>query len=427
MYQARTGISARRDLCTGCGTCQAMCPVNAIEMQLQPGKGIYLPVINNHKCTNCGMCLKACPGQKVDFKRLNLAIFGRQLDENPPGTLINCFVGQAADYDIRFNSSSGGLATALLLFALEEKIISGALVTRMKKDNPLEPEPFIARTREEIIEASRSKYCPVAANTALKEIMQAGEGEKLAVVGLPCHIQGIRKAESLNAELRKRIVLHFGLACSHTLSFEATEYILRNHGICKEDIARLDYRGQGWPGQMTLLLKNGTSKQIPYVENIKMHGYYFFTPLRCALCGDFTNRFADITFMDAWLPEIINREKTGKSIIIVRSGPGERVCRSACSQKIVELDSLPLSELIRSQDNGRITNKYLKAYSDLIKLSGSPVPDYNLTIPRSKLVFYLHAIVMIFNIRISTNRYLKGFTKPLYFFESRLVRRLMAR
>ena len=34
----------------------------------------------------------------------------------------------------------------------------------MKKDNPLEPEPFIARTREEIIEASKSKYCPVPAN-----------------------------------------------------------------------------------------------------------------------------------------------------------------------------------------------------------------------------------------------------------------------
>jgi coenzyme F420 hydrogenase subunit beta len=46
-------------------------------------------------------------------------------------------------------------------FALEEGIIDGALVTRMKKDRPLEPEPFIARTREEIIEASKSKYCGV--------------------------------------------------------------------------------------------------------------------------------------------------------------------------------------------------------------------------------------------------------------------------
>lgn len=53
------------------------------------------------------------------------------------------------------------MVSALLIFALEQGIIDGALVTKMSENNPLEPQPFIARTREEIISAAKSKYCPV--------------------------------------------------------------------------------------------------------------------------------------------------------------------------------------------------------------------------------------------------------------------------
>src|SRR4030043_382689 len=113
------------------------------------------------------------------------------------------------DEEIRRGSSSGGIVTQLLVYALEKGIIDGALVVRMKKDKPLEPEPFIARSREEIISASKSKYCPVAANVVLKAILS--EKGRVAVVGLPCHINGIRKAESALPELKKKIVLHVGL------------------------------------------------------------------------------------------------------------------------------------------------------------------------------------------------------------------------
>ena len=124
------------------------------------------------------------------------------------GNYLKCYLGHSTDYDIRFNSSSGGLITQLLIFALEEGIITGALVTRMKKDKPLEPEPFIARTKKEILDAMGSKYCPVPANIALKEILKSKEGEKFAVVGLACHIHGIRKAEQIYASLKKKIILH---------------------------------------------------------------------------------------------------------------------------------------------------------------------------------------------------------------------------
>jgi len=179
------------ETCTGCGTCIAMCPNSAIRMTLK--KGRYIPHINNELCNQCGICHEVCPGHSVDFKELNFAIFGKEPKDILIGNYERCYIGHSTDTSIRYNSSSGGLVTALLVFAIEERIIDGALVTKMNDKNPLEPKVFIARSKEEIISASKSKYCPVPANITLKEILK--EDGKFAVVGLPCHIHGIRKAE----------------------------------------------------------------------------------------------------------------------------------------------------------------------------------------------------------------------------------------
>ncbi|MCK4735952.1 MAG: 4Fe-4S binding protein, partial [Methanophagales archaeon] len=64
------------DLCTGCGTCVALCLEEAMVMVIDEKKGIYVPELNEDKCKNCGICYKVCPGHEVDFKALNLEIFG---------------------------------------------------------------------------------------------------------------------------------------------------------------------------------------------------------------------------------------------------------------------------------------------------------------------------------------------------------------
>lgn len=200
MVKNTKDISKIQSLCTGCGTCYGICPRAAITIRLDARKGVYEFGIDRDKCTNCGLCYDCCPGHTVSIM---------PKDFSPIGRFVECYSGHAANEDVRYNSSSGGLVTALLAYLVESKEIDGALVVRMSEGNPLEPEAFIARTVEELIGASGSKYCPVPANTALKEIMEA-DGQ-YAVVGLPCHLHGVRLAENHIGKLRDRITLHSAL------------------------------------------------------------------------------------------------------------------------------------------------------------------------------------------------------------------------
>jgi heterodisulfide reductase subunit A2 len=55
--------SIRADMCSGCGTCMAVCAYNAIE--LDPVKGIA--VINETLCKGCGACAASCRANAVDL------------------------------------------------------------------------------------------------------------------------------------------------------------------------------------------------------------------------------------------------------------------------------------------------------------------------------------------------------------------------
>ena len=390
-----------KELCTGCGTCVGICPNRAIRVI--KSKGIYISQINDESCNYCGICFETCPGHFVDFKDLNLAIFGEEPQDILMGNYINCYVGYATDYEIRYNSASGGLITALLVFALEEGIINGAIVTRMSDKSPLEPEVFIARTKEEILLASKSKYCPVPVNIKIREILK--EEGRFAVVGLPCHIHGIRKAEMINKELKEKIALHLGLQCSIARNFLATEYLLQKFHIENEEVAKLDYRGKGWIGGMTIRLRNGDEKFIPYTTYWSMLKS-FFIPIRCTLCSDHSSELADISFGDMWLPEFRD-DKIGTSVIISRNEIGEALLQNARLKKRIEIKNLNRNKVIEPQRYSLTSKRnYLKARLFLFKIIGREVPIYNQNFSKSPLIAYFHAILLYLQIYVSSKRYL---------------------
>lgn len=408
-------------LCTGCGTCAGVCPQDALRLVIDPSKRTYLPTLDKEKCTLCGLCVRACPGHAVDFKDLRLKIFGREPENPQLGNYLECFMGHASDPDIRHNSASGGLATALLVYALEHDVIDGALVTRMRSGSPLEPEPFIARTSEELIQASKSKYCPVPANVALREVLNSLPGQRFAIVGVPCHIEGLRKASELIPKLKEKIVFTIGLACSHTDTFAGTEFILWREGISPVEVVKIDYRGHGWPGSLRVLKNDGGEQKIPYRHYIQPHKLRFFSPARCNLCADFLASFADVVLMDAWLPEVVQKDSNGTSLAIARTERGSALCHDAAARGCVTLDQADYNTILRSQGRARANNSDLAATFRLSQTRRRRLPEYGLELPRPRPTNYARVLLGEANTLLGSRRFLWPVVRLMLVAEMRLL------
>lgn len=388
--------------CTGCGTCAGTCPSDAISLFVDRDMHIYLPNVDKSKCIHCGMCVRVCPGISTDYEEIGLQIFGKQPNDNYLGNYMKCYVGHSTDDEIRYNSSSGGLVTSLLRLALEDGTIEGAAVIKMDRGDALRAKAFVAQTPSAITSAAKSKYCPVPMNVLLKEIMSR-EG-RYAVVGLPCHIHGIRKAEQLFPILRKRIVLHLGLFCSHNVNFAGTEYFIRRLGVSGKDVSTICYRGGGWPGAPYIKLKDGTTRTDAKGEWNKMFASRFFTPARCMFCQDSTNELADLSFGDPWLPRFKN-ERIGKSILICRTPVGDTLLKHAISMGRVELFEISADETKKSQESLSYKKKAIFAYCRLIGLpAGVKISSHGSVSP--SLIDYLISTLLLFNTRISAKKYL---------------------
>ncbi len=378
----------KNGLCTGCGTCIIFCRQSAIELVKNEERGIYLPKLKKEMCIQCGVCLRICPGYEVDFKQLNQAIFNNEPANSMLGNYICCAQAWVRDNSIRENSSSGGTVSALLIHALKKGVINGALVTRMKKDSPLEPEPFIAKTREEIIEAAKSKYCPVPANIGLEYIL-ASEG-KYAIVGLPCHIHAIRKAEQLDERLKEKILFHIGIFCGTNKTFLGTEYIIKCLKLKKEDVLKIEYRGEGWPGNMIIHLKNGRKIITKYSNYYRC--LYPFINKRCMLCTDLSAELADASFGDAWTLDKDLTKFASTSVIIVRKKNVEKILQEMLEEEEVEVAPVPAQKISLQQGFMR-KKRDIKAIFNLQKIVRREIPIYNTKLHKPTIRAYFIGII----------------------------------
>ena len=147
----------REGLCLGCGICYDACPKNCIK--IIHGNELNYPSVNETLCIECSRCLNVCSGKGIDMKKYTeLLCDGESLNfDRYLGHYNECFSGFSLDYEIRYHSASGGCLSGFLIYLLDKKIINGALVVGWDKVNPMQPRPYIARTKEDIISAKSSK------------------------------------------------------------------------------------------------------------------------------------------------------------------------------------------------------------------------------------------------------------------------------
>lgn len=399
-------IVVQNSLCVGCGTCVGICPFSAVRMVRL--SDIYLPRVDYSRCQSskgCHTCLEVCPGGGVDLLRLARDLFPGGRQSPLLGRYLSMHIGHSTDFDIRYHAASGGLATQLLLFLLGLGIIDGAVVTALGNGEPFEPRVVFASNREEIVKARSSKYCPVPLNLIIRRIRE--EKKKVAIVGLPCHIHGFRKAEAKFPAIKKYVVLYLGLFCSSVKTFAGTEYLLHCFGLEKSNVSSFAYRDEGCPGSMHILLKHGSIFKSPYSV------YYprirsFFIPRRCTLCIDQTAELADISLGDTHIRRS-EEDNVGVSSVIVRSDRGKTSLHSAESSRAIELQDLDENSLIKSQWPALERKKHhVTVRFFLHRLFRQRTCNYDYTLPRLSAIQWLKylksSLILYAEIAMGKNR-----------------------
>jgi coenzyme F420 hydrogenase subunit beta len=379
-------------LCTQCGTCAALCPNSAITMEWDGSSGYCLSV-DGDLCHNCGLCYKICPGHEVNFQQLSNRFLGYGTDNWRIGRYISIYSGYTIEKNLRWEAASGGIVTALLIAALKNGEIDGAVVTRMNPESPLEPLTSLATTEEEIFEARGSKYCPVASNLILRDVLYS-DG-KYAVVGLPCHIQGLRKAQTHNRKLREKVAFVISIFCGLNMSPTGTQVMLHRYGISDEDITQIRYRGAGWPGGVKVELRDGQTHFEPYRGYFDGH-FMAYEMHRCNLCTDSFGELADISCGDAWLPEFTDSDDQGTSVVVVRSERGNEFL-SSLSPGLLALNPLSIDKAEQSQRKALMWKKdWLHAKLSLSRLVGNEIPNYIHNQPPGRFNSYFGWIYTLF-------------------------------
>lgn len=290
----------KNDLCYQCGTCESACPTNCISMNDISNKGLIYPKVNNDKCISCGKCLKICPINNISLEN--------QIESIKNSKDIGIFYPKYKN-NIE-NTSSGGVVSNTLRYLFEEKIINKAIVAGWSKDNS-KPEPRIINRIEEIDEISGSIYQPVALNKVLKEIKK---GDKVAFVGLPCHVNGITNLETINPLLREALVIKIGLICTIGRGKNGTDLVL-NKFRKDNKIINYRYRQGSYPGNMSIKT-NKEVLNIPYGDYLKYIDFLFM-PKGCLFCNDLFNINSDFTVGDPW--GLVN-EKSAMVIVNTDNG-----------------------------------------------------------------------------------------------------------
>ena len=295
--------------CTGCATCQNVCPMNAISMELDTDGFLY-PNIDNHKCIDCKLCQSKCP---INNDGINVAT-------DAP----NCYAVAAKD-EICLKCSSGGVFGAIAeLFIKNDGYVSGAIY-----DESFNVHHVVTNKMEVLNKIIGSKYVQSETSNVYKEIKQlVKSGKKVLFCGCPCQVAGIKSVVGNDDNLYT-----MDLICHGVPSYHFYHKYLERYGAIKE----LNFRDKkvfGWSTEINLIKKNGEEIHLRH-ENDTF--YKAFLPClvqreSCAECKfSVLPRQGDLTIGDFWGIEKYDRQlfdKRGMSVVLTNTAKGEKLLKS---------------------------------------------------------------------------------------------------
>jgi coenzyme F420 hydrogenase subunit beta len=294
------------DRCVQCGVCVAACPTDSIGV----GEDDLPKLVK--MCTGCSLCWDFCPRgglrheatwklgsarQEGDEEEIciepNFKITGNGSARSVEGIgRVHESLSARVDPMIE-GAQDGGVVSALLVSLIEAGEIDGALVARESAPEPWKGEAYLATTPEEVRDCAGSFYNQTLALAHVDfEGYELPPNPRIAVVGTPCEIEGIKAMQARpwtwGSSRVEAITLTVALLCTKSFNYEKLmlEEIRDKRGVDLDEVGRVDVmRGK--------LIVQDTGGETIFEEPIRdFHG----AALKgCDECADFMGHAADIS------------------------------------------------------------------------------------------------------------------------------------
>lgn len=166
-------INNNMKLCSGCGACSLICPVNAISMKEIIG-GFRYPEIDPKKCINCKKCKEVCAVNK------NTVVSDPDYEE--------IFAYRMNDPQKRMKSQSGGAFSALAEAVLsEDGIVYGVMLNEEFEAEYIEIDKI-----EDLYKIQGSKYVQANTKSTFNSVKnRLKEGKRVLFGGTSCHVDAL--------------------------------------------------------------------------------------------------------------------------------------------------------------------------------------------------------------------------------------------
>ncbi len=313
-----------------------------------------------------------CPGlgQKVEAE-------GRQ---NPVlwGPYVSVQTGWATDPEVRHAGSSGGALSMLLIHLLEEKLVDAVVQTAASPVLAIGNATVLSTTTDQVVAAAGSRYAPSAPLEDLSHLL--ADGRRFAFVGKPCDAVALRALIAIDPRYGHAFPVILSFFCAGVPSHTGGTEVLRALGTTLDQTERFRFRGNGWPGRATAVLKDGSERSMSYNDSwgrvLSRHLQH-----RCKVCADGTGIAADLVCADAWESDEagypVFEEAEGSSLIMARTAWGAKILAEAEARSRLQTAPFNLDDLVAIQPGQRERRRALLVRLAALWLLGRPIPRYS--------------------------------------------------